>query len=572
MPENVSPDRKTFPLISVPFFSMISFLMLYLYRHVDDNRLTSWKWTFAHMDMVWFVPILILGLTLAYALSSLKYEQYRPALTLFITSFGASSLFWSEPEVIIDVSRYFVYAKHLTMYGTGDFFSQWGNAISAWTDLPLVPFVYGVVFNFFGESRIFIQLVNSSLFSSTVILTYLIGRTLWSDDIGYYAGAMIMGIPYIFSQVPLMMVDVPTMFLLTLSVFTFMQTMEKGRVWIVLSSLAIFCTIFSKYSTWMMLSVVVVIFLVYLFENSDGQRNPEFGFRKYVQRGLSVAVISLILSGTVFLLKSDIIFSQIAFLREYQAPGLRRWGESFASTFLYQTHPFITMAAVFSVYAAVRKRDLKFLIISWLIILIVMLQIRRSRYVLIMFPMFTLMASYGLSYIKSADLKRHIVSSIVAFSLVVAIFAYLPFLKTMSEENLHQAGIFLNTIDTPDVRVFTVPSDTSAVNPAVSVPVLDLYTNKHIRYRYDETAVPSYEKIKESPLRFTWEYKNPGYYAPSIKDDKKNQVIVVITNGDDDVPDNIRKKIRGLDKIQIFNTSTGIFRYDPIVTVYQPKP
>ncbi len=247
------------------------------------------------MDMVWFVPVLALGLTFAYAFSLVKYERYKPALTLFIASFAASAIFWSEPEVIIDVSRYFMYAKHLALYGAGDFLSQWGHAINPWTDLPLVPFIYGLIFNVLGESRIFIQIFNSTLFSLTVVLTFFIGKTLWSDEIGFYAGIMILGIPYIFSQVPLMLVDVSAMFLLTLSVFIFIQVMEKGGVWILLSSLAVLCAIFSKYSVWMMLSVLVVIFVVYLFQNTeyrtqstDGQQNPEYGFRICLQRGLFV--------------------------------------------------------------------------------------------------------------------------------------------------------------------------------------------------------------------------------------------------------------------------------------------
>jgi len=575
MSENVSSFKKNFPLFLVPLFSVISFIFLYLFRHVDNNRLTSWKWTFANMDMVWFIPVLTIGLTLAYALSLFEYDKYKPALTLFIASFAASAIFWSQPEVIIDVSRYFTYAKHLALYGTGNFLSQWGNAISPWTDLPLVPFVYGLIFKSLGESRILIQIFNSTLFSLTAVLTYLIGKKLWSGEVGFYAAAMILGIPYIFSQLPLMLVDVPAMFLLTLSVFTFIQVMEKGGVWIILSSLAVLCAIFSKYSIWMMLSILVVIFVVYLLTNVerrtsvDEQRTTNDKRRLHLLRGVSVAIIILILAGGAFLLKSDVILSQITFLREYQAPGLRRWGESFISTFLYQIHPFITLSALCSIYIAIKKRDLKFLIISWLIILIVLLQIRRSRYVMVIFPMFTLMASYGLNNLKNSNLKRYIVSSIIAFSLVVAIFSYLPFLKSMSENNLHKAGNFLDTLNAQSFRVYTIPSDESSVNPAVSVPVLDLYTNRKLSYQYDNKTVPPLEEIKESPLRFTWEYENPDYYENSVNDSGKNTAIVVISNGNDELPDNVKEELKGFDHKTIFNTSTGIFRYDPVVTVYQ---
>jgi 4-amino-4-deoxy-L-arabinose transferase-like glycosyltransferase len=85
-------------------------------------------------------------------------------------------------------------------------------------------------------------------------ITYLTGRALWDRETGMYAAFMLPGIPYIFSQTPLMLVDVPTMFFLTLSVYTFIRAIENGGKWIVFTSLAVFSAILSKYSSWMMLS------------------------------------------------------------------------------------------------------------------------------------------------------------------------------------------------------------------------------------------------------------------------------------------------------------------------------
>ena len=71
---------------------------------------------------------------------------------LFIVSFAVSAMFWQEPEMIVDASRYFTQAKHLELYGFGYFFREWGNGINAWTDLPAIPFLYGVALcGFRGE-------------------------------------------------------------------------------------------------------------------------------------------------------------------------------------------------------------------------------------------------------------------------------------------------------------------------------------------------------------------------------------------------------------------------------------
>lgn len=575
MPEGPLP-RKILRSLSPHALVVISFIILYIFRHLDDNRLTSWKWTFANVDLVYFIPVLIGGMIIAGLLFRLPLAAQRPVLFLFFISFAAASLFWKTPEVILDTSRYFTQAKHLEVYGPYYFISEWGKAINAWTDLPLVPFLYGLVFKVFGESRAYIQVLTTSFFSMTVVTTYLIGKRLWDEDTGFFAGALLLGIPYLFSQVPLMLVDVPTMFFLTLSSYTVIMAMEKGGAWIVYSSLAIFCALFSKYSTWMMLSVIIVILLVYLMKASRVSaettelRGENPGNRTRIfYRGAYIALITGLLAGSLLLIKYDVVYEQIQFLKEYQAPGLRRWGESFVSTFLYQVNPFITAAALCSIIIAIMKRDLKFIIVGWLILLVVAFQIKRSRYVMVTFPMLTLMASYGLQRIKCTGLKKSLVTCIVGASLVTALYAYLPFLRTMSLGNLEAAGEYVRTIDTENIRVFTIYSDETIVNQAIAVPIFDLYSDKAIYYDNEQQVSLPLEEIKTSSLRFTWTYKNPEYYTADDADTARLSAAAVISNGPiDRLPDRLREKLKGYRQDKVFKRSTGIFMYSPVVTIY----
>jgi asparagine N-glycosylation enzyme membrane subunit Stt3 len=583
MSENKSLFTSKLQVLSVPFLSFGAFLILYFFRYADNNRLTSWQWAFAGMDMVWFIPILMLGLTLAYAISLVSYEKFRPPLTLFFSSFLAASIFWGAPEVIVDVSRYFTQAKHLELYGIKYFMSEWGTGINAWTDLPLVPFLYGLIFKYLGESRIFIQIFSTILFSLTVVLTYLTGKEFWNEETGFFAGAMLLGIPYIFSQTPMMLVDIPTMFFLMLSVFTFIMALKKGRLWNVIASLSIFCAVFSKYSAWIMLSVLVIIFLIYLVQCSKDSGSTEdindleqldiydMTRRSIIVNGVFVALMSGIFISSIVIFKYDIMQGQINFLQEYQKPGLSRWRESFVSTFFYQVHPFISIAAVYATVAAIKKKDLRFMIIGWLILLIVVFQIRRSRYVLITFPMLTLMASYGIGQMKSLEVKRVLVSCIVVASIVVAAFAYIPFLQSISTVNLKNAGKLLNSLKISKVEVFTAPSQRPVANPAVSVPILDLFTNKDIVYYHDADFAVPFEKIKESPLRFTWEYTNPEYYQGDYRIATDDSAVAVIANMNiKEFPDLIRRKIEGYKLAKVFEVSTGRFHYSPAVRIYLP--
>ncbi|HDY71738.1 MAG TPA: hypothetical protein ENH50_08740, partial [Nitrospirae bacterium] len=498
-------------LLIISLLTLFTPLVLFVYRSLDDNRLTSWKWVFANMDAGRIFLILVPGIMLAYLISRISFFERNPTL-LFLSSFVIAAAFWREPEVIVDTSRYFTQAKHLEMYGIGYFISEWGKDIVVWTDLPLVPFLYGLIFKFLGESRLYIQIFTTLLYSLTLVLTYMIGKTLWDEDTGFYAGLLLLGIPYLFTQVPLMLVDVPTMFFLTLSVFTFIKALSQGGLKMTaISSVALFLAFFSKYSTWLMLSVLTVIFVVYLRMDA----------KTTIKRAGAIALVSLFLIGVAIIFKYDVISEQIRLLMSYQRPGLRRWGESFTSTFLFQIHPFITVAALYSLYVAFRKRDLKYMIVSYLILLVVLFQIKRIRYIIPLFPMLALMASYGLREIRSRDIRKFIVFCIITSSLVFALSAYLPFLQRISTINLKNAGQFLNSLDVEDIEVFTLPQKRSVVNPAAAVPVLDLFTDKRILYDYKKNMRfgprLSKRRLQKSSLRFTWEYKNPEYYTDSNK-------------------------------------------------------
>ena len=129
-------------------------------------------------------------------------------------------------------------------------------------------------------------------------------------------------------------------------------------MWIISSSLAISLTIFSKYSALFMLSVLPVILIVSLKKDR----------KEIIFRTLKITIVTCLLSGLAVYAKHDIFLHQIEILRTYQLSGLGRWQESFISTFLFQTHPFLTTFAIYAAYKAIRDRDTKFLIAGWFVI------------------------------------------------------------------------------------------------------------------------------------------------------------------------------------------------------------
>lgn len=542
--------------------SLFLFYILYRLRYLDDSRLTSWDDVFSVVQPLRIGVLLCLNLVIAFMLSRSDLIERKPVAVLFIVSFAASAMFWQEPEMIVDASRYFTQAKHLELNGFGYFISEWSNGISAWTDLPAIPFMYGTLFAVFGESRLIIQVFNALLFSSAVVITYLTGRELWDKDTGLYAAMFLLGIPYLFTQVPLMLVDLPSMFFLMLSIYTCLLALRRGGTMVAIASLSIFLTFFTKYSAWLMLSVIPVMYAAELYQNRKG------AIDRYALRGMIVFFVSFLLVSVVIAFKHDEIAGQIYLLISYQMPGLKRWGESFVSTYLFQMHPIIPALAAVSLLVAVKKRDTAYLSVGWLVLIILALQVMRIRYIIMVFPLLSLMAAYGLGAIRDKMNARFIVYSTVAFSLTLALSGFLPFLQHMSAANLRDAGTYLDSLDVAVVEVFTPLPDDYVMSPAVSVPLLDLYTKKKIVYRYVAAEYPLPEDLNTSALRFTWTYKNPGYYQEGAKAHDKKAVVIITDSVDRTLPGSILQKVEGLSDKRTFEISDNVFRHKTLVTVF----
>ncbi len=539
--------------LAAPFF-------LYCTRHLDDNRLTSWSWAFATANYPLLLGVLTAALLLAWMLSRVRFHEKARGPALFVASFVMASCFWSEPEVIVDAARYFTQAKQLRVYGVVFFAEEWGKSIFAWTDLPLIPFLYGLVFKFFGESRLLIQLLNTTFYALAVVLTYQLGKTLWDEEMGFQGGVLLLGIPYLYTQVPLMLVDVATMFFFILAAVACVKALQQGGArQILMAAGALFFLFYAKYSSWILLTSVPVICLFFMVQ----------GPLPATRRTGLMALFSLLFIGVVFFIYKDIFLSQIDFLLAYQKPGLKRWSESHVSTFLFQVHPFITAAAFAALFAAARKADFRFVIISFVVLLFLAMGVRRIRYILPLFPMIALMAAYGAEWaIRNRNIRSHLVFSVAATSFVVGFFGFLPLLKTLGVQNLQKSGMFLQGLAAENIEVMSLAGENAVVNPAMAVPLLDIYTTKNLAYSHEPVNAALLERHKNSPLRFTWELPLPEYYAPRTPSGEKDALVIISNDPDWKVPQEAAEKISAYPFHKTFRESSNIFQHQTYVTVY----
>ena len=551
---------RTESLLLVLFITLLIFPLQYFSRSLDMSTLTSWRWVFADKGPASVFLLLLPAVLLAVPLSSSALPEKYPPVFLFLLSVLSCLPFINSPEYLLDSARYFLQAKHLEMYGIRAFFQEWGKEITAWTDLPLVPLIYGILFKLFGETKLVITFFNLLLFGFIPIITYLIGRLLWDRTTGFLAGVFIMASPYLPTQVPLMLVDIHVMFFLLLAVYTFLYSLERGGFFLTLgAAIAIILALFSKYSTWPMLGVLGIIVLIRI--------NTKPGI--VIKRSLAVAVLTGLLLGIIFMWNGVLIFEQINFLRTYQLSGLKNWQEGYVAVFFFQTHPYILLAALFGCCRAAIMRDRNILIIAWFAVLVFFLELKRLRYLLPLLPFLSLTAAYGLKAITIVQVRRYIVYCGVLSSLVIGVSIYRPFLAVTSMSNLKNAGSFLNTIHADAVEVYCLPQAHSIGNTCVAVPILDLYTDKEVYQNQTWNSEEGYRKAQNASLRFTWELRQPNYYRNKKYAALQLPVVVISSEPISRLPEQLKKKYPSSRVIKNFTNSSRVFRYQTFVTVFE---
>ena len=545
----------------ISFAALAAVPLLFILRFLDDNRLTSWQWVFGESTITGIYVFVILAVLAAFLFARFDFPERCRSIFLFGAAFAVAAGLWDIPEVLLDASRYFIQAKYLSLHGPLFFWHEWGSSIGAWTDLPLVPFLYGLLFRLFGEARICVQIFNSLLFALTAVFTFRTGSLIWDEKIGFFAGLLLLALPYLPTQVPLMLVDTATMFFMVLVIYTYIYALTRGGLfWCCLSSLAIFLAFFAKYSTWPMLGILPFISLVHLDKNRGA----------VLLRSLGIGLVALSAVAIVFLFKMELFLAQIDLLRTFQAEGLKRWHEGYVSSFFFQIYPLVTLAAIWGIFRAIRQKEYRFLVAGWFALFVFLLQVQRMRYLVPLLPLLTIMAAYGLQSLKDIRLQRFFVYVCVFQSLVILFGVYKPFLKKTSMNNLRTAGSYLNTLPEASFSVLCLPQHDSSGSTFAALPILDLYTTKNLR---SATLWPSLAEqpsdLLKTSLRFSWELQQPDFYLPAVPNGTTPRVIIhsrepaVVSQNSADAPLNatVLKK---------FAQQTGVFRYKTLVTILAP--
>jgi len=548
------------PLIPLLVAAASLFPLLIVLRHLDDNSLTSWAWVLEGRNRfgLWALHLAAICAALVLSRCALPDRWRLPAAVL--AAFTAGVALAGEPEVVIDASRYFVQAKYFELFGPSAFFRDWGGALPAWTDLPLPAFFYGMIFRLCGEHRLPQQIFTAGLFALTVFATARIGGLLWGARTGARGALLLLAIPCLLVQVPLLMADVPAMAAVTAALWGLLETLERRGAWrVAAAALAVAAALLAKYSTWVLLGAATGIIL--LLQALRGRWAA-------VGRGTGAVVAGALAPALYVLLKPELVQGQLALLASFQWEGLRRWVESYPSTFLFQTHPLLAVAALVALWQGWRGRDPKVLVAAALPLVLFALGARRSRYLLPAFPMIALLAARGLEVLPGRA-RRFAVLAAVGFSLVTVFAVYLPFLKWVNTANVQAAGHFLDERNVAAVEVTAQPAPGVAINPEVAVPLLDYHTAARVIVRGATLPRPPQEELRISSFRFTWEQQLPSWYRDDAPAPPDAAQVLIAGDPAAPLPEKLALQVAGRAPNAAF-VRDAVYRYRTLVSIWLP--
>jgi hypothetical protein len=537
------------------------FPLLAALRHLDDNSLVSWAWVLEGRDVVglWVLHLGVVGAAVALSRLVLPERLRLPALALCAFLAGLA-LRW-EPEAVIDAARYFVQAKSLELGGVAGFFGSWGREVPAWTDLPLAPLLYGLLFRLLGEHRAVVQLFTAGLFALTVLATAGIGRLLWDAESGACGGLLLLAAPCVLLQVPLLLVDLPAMCAVTLALWGLLAVAERATpARTLLAAGAVGAALLVKYSTWVLLAAAVAA----VAGRETLRRRPAAA-----ARAVAAAVVGAAPLAAFALLEPALVARQLALIRGFQWEGLRRWGESYPSTFLFQVHPLLAALAALALWRAARGRDARALVAAAVPLVLFALQVRRSRYLLPAIPMIALLAARGLGALGGARARRFAALSAVGFSLVTVFALDLPFLRWVNTANLAEAGRWLDARGVRVAEVTVAPSPGVLINPEVAVPLLDYETDARVLLAGSAAARPPEQELSTSSTRFTWEQPLPGWYHEPNRGAPGAAQVLVTGDPDAPLPAGLAARVGARPPDAAF-VRDAVFRFRTLVYVWLP--
>ncbi len=450
---------------------------------------------------------LAVSLVLAHYLSGRMEPESLGAYTLPMAVFLVLLTLHTMPELNPDAARYFSEAKFLAEEGVGSFFGEWGRRLYVYVDQPLVPFIYGVLFTLFGESRLVIQAYNFLLYSLLTLLVYRTAEHLWGTRAGVFSGMLMLASPYVLSRVPLTLVDTTLSFLTAALAYTLLTGLTRGDTKRLV--LAGVCTAMIPFTKLTGVVYLLPLALVPLVLHLRGERWKPRLLTVPLILGIALALPLLLYLQPV--LREQLVTAMVLRARMPVWSGT----ESVWNMLLHQFSAPVTILAIASLYLSYRARDRGILLpLLWFLVPLALYHDTRIRYMIPAYPALAMLAGVGLFRLSQGDRRMACFLAIatVLGSLSMLYLAYVPFAQANSAADLMRAAKYAERIPVDTIDMYALYPASYNSSLALLIPLFDLHSSKQVVVR-GESLMPTREITPEQRnVSWTWSYELPGYY------------------------------------------------------------
>lgn len=371
---------------------------------------------------------------------------------------------------------------------------------------PLLPYMLGILFFFFGQNMVLLNMLMPLIGTANVLLIYLLGKRLFTEKIGLYAAIFLAFMPVHVFYSGKILTDVLSTTLITLSFLLFVLWFEKrDNKFAALTGAVTALAVLSRYISILLLP----IFFAFLILK---ERNIEF----LKSRSFLLMMFSFFLVMLPWLVYGYYEYSNPLgwFLHSGTSAGY--WGvfKDWHEILPYFPAMFsITIfLAVFGMAKLIKNysKGKNILLLLWffafLVFSLFMLPYKEERYFMQITPPLAIMAAIGVD-ILSKRFKAKKAERIILSVSIILLFATvaLGFYITTSKVNIIKDGCFLDATD------FLKNAESNALVFTDNSPVVYFYTHKETHFQADiyermETLIK--ENYLNKTVFYLWEYPN----------------------------------------------------------------
>ena len=319
----------------------------------------------------------------------------------------------TQPES--DFLLHYDAARHLHEVGVMD-------GLRSLTDMyylkaPLLEVLHSVVFGVFGAGFVQAESLQRLFYLLLPLGVYLVGRELWSGEVGFHAALLTLATPSILQQNYMLMQDGPVTFFTVFTAYLFLKSFRDWR-YAVAAVLSAAATVLTKNNGLVFVAAVLGgAALLHVFRGGSVRREAT------VTVYLALAVVVVVVLAFVLLPGFwDTIYTRAVRL----LPSL--WERVFSgvvlpTSILFQVGLAQALLAVYAIKVAWKHRDRKlFFLAAWIILPLLVLVGLRTRYLMPMFPALSLLVAWGVSWLGVRE-RRFVVYSAVAVMFALTAYA-----------------------------------------------------------------------------------------------------------------------------------------------------